>query len=341
MTGSQVPFRPHALREDVLVSACFGDLPADAGGFDAVEALARLLDSRFRFREIVVVAEESRKDAYLQLVRRVDNLRLLLVRDGTAFYRRRQIDADEAIGDVVLLAKASELPFVDPVGMIVRAADDQRAVLAIRAIGIVDRILAAPLVWLGRIAGFKVGLSYLQTLAVPRTLLNQLLAHPDPDLALRFLPRDVRVPLGFVEAAPDMPDLRETGQVRRRLALLQKLLVYLAPSLLMAVTLASGTLAVLGFFYALYALGAWIMVEDLARGWLTLSAMLSLTAFFLGVSIMGLSLGLQQLLTRADRDGFDGVATEVSRFDLYSQVASELNIDLERERPDAPEPTLR
>jgi hypothetical protein len=168
MTGSQVPFRPPALREDVLVSACFGDLPADAAGFDAVEALARDMDSRFRFREIVVVAEESRKDAYLQLVWRVDNLRLLIVRDGTAFYRRREIAADEAIGDVVLLAKASELPFVDPVGMIERAADDQRAVLAIRAIGMVDRMLAAPLVGLGRMAGFKVGLRDLQTLAVPR-----------------------------------------------------------------------------------------------------------------------------------------------------------------------------
>ena len=153
-----MPFRPPALREDVLVSACFGELPADAAGFDAVEALARDLDSRFRFREMVVVAEESRKDAYLQLVRRVDNLRLLIVRDGTAFYRRREIAADEAIGDVVLLAKRVRTALVDPVEMIERAADDQRAVLAIRAIGMVDRGLAAPLVGLGRMAGFKVGL---------------------------------------------------------------------------------------------------------------------------------------------------------------------------------------
>lgn len=341
MTASQAPFRTAALREDLLVSACFGDLPTEAAAFEAVVALARDLDARFRFREIVVVAEESRKEAFLPLVRRVDNLRLITVRDGTAFYRRRVIAADEAIGDSVMMANAAELPYLDPVTMLERAADEQKAVLATQAPGVVDRTLGVPLVMLGRAAGFKVNLRDLQTLAVPRTLLNQLLSHPDPDLALRLLPRDVRVPLSFATAAPDMPALRDAGQQRRRLALLQKLLVYVAPSLLMTVTLASALLAVMGFFYAIYVLGVWIVLDALAPGWLTLSAMLSLTAFFLGVSIMGLSLGLQQLLARGDRDGFDSVASEVNRIDLFGQVASDLNVDLDHDRPNPPGPAPR
>jgi hypothetical protein len=330
-----------ARREDVLVSVCFGELPVDAETLNGVAALARQLDARFRFREIVVVAEESSKDALLALVRRVDNLRLLTVRDGMPFYRRRVIAADEAIGDVVIVANAAELPHLDAVAMIEQAADDQQMVLAARAAGLIDRTLAGPLVALGRLAGFKVSLRDMQTMAVPRTLLNQLLAHPDPDLALRFPPRDVRLPLAFAAVAPGMPSLREVGQQGRRLALLQKLLVYVAPSVLMAVTLASALLAVTGFLYAFYVLGAWIVVEDLAQGWLTLSAMLSLTAFFLGVSIMGLSLGLQQLLARVGREGFDGVATEVNRIDLFGHVASDLNVELEREAADASEPTSR
>jgi len=335
---AQAPDHPPvaARREDILVSVCFGDLPVDADTLEGVAALARQLDARFRFHEIVVVAAESHKDALLALVRRVENLRLLTVRDGTPFYRRRVIAADEAIGDVVVMANAVELPHLDPVAMIERAADDQKMVLAARAAGLVDRTLAGPLVALGRLAGFKVSLRDLQTMAVPRTLLNQLLAHPDPDLALRFPPRDVRLPLAFAAATSGMPTLREAGQKGRRLALLQKLLVYVAPSLLMTVTMASALLAVIGFVYAFYVLGAWIVVEDLAPGWLTLSAMLSLTAFFLGVSIMGLSLGLQQLLARAGRDGFDGVASEINRIDLFGQVASDLNVDLERESDEAP-----
>lgn len=322
-----------SLREDVLVSVCFGHIPPDAASFDVVAKLARDLDARFRFREIVVIADESLRDTYADLVQKVDNLRLLTVRDGTGFYRRRVIAADEAIGDVVLMTNVAELAHVDVVTMIERAADDQHAVLAIRSVGVVNRTLAAPLVALGRMSGFEVGLRDLQTLAVPRTLLNQLLTHPAPDLALRFPPRDIRLPLDFAAAPSDMPALRETGQQQRRLALLQKLLVYVAPSLLMAVTLASALLAVIGLFYAFYVLGVWIAVDDIATGWLTLSGMLSLTAFFLGVSIMGLSLGLQQLLASLERNDFEGGATETNHIDLFGKVASELNVDLERDRP--------
>jgi len=93
----------------------------------------------------------------------------------------------------------------------------------------------------------------------------------------------------------------------------------------------------MGLLYAFYMLGAWIFVDNLAPGWLTLSAMLSLTAIFLGVSIMGLSLGLQQLLTRADNVGFDGVVSEVNRIDLFGHVASDLNVDLELDATDPPE----
>lgn len=330
MTAPLAETLPRPLREDVLVSVCFGDLPMSAKAFDAVVALAQDLDARFRFREIVVVAEDALVARFLPLVERMENIRLLTVRDGTAFYRRRVIAADEAIGDVVLMANVDELAYVDPVGMIERAADEQRAVLAVGASGILNRTLTAPLTALGQMAGFKVGLRDLRTLAVPRTLLHQLLAHPDPDLALRFPPRDVRVPLAFAEAAPDMPALREAGHWQRRVALLLKLLIYVAPRLLIAVTLASALLATMGFFYAFYILGAWILVADLAPGWLTLSAMLSLTAFFLGVSIMGLSLGVQQLLARASRDSMDGVTSEVKRIDLFGRIASDLNVDLER-----------
>ncbi len=332
MTAPRLPATPSSLREDVLVSVCFGHLPPEEASFERISAMANELDARFRFREIIVIANESSRDDYTGLLQRVDNLRLFTVRDGTGFYRRRVIAADEAIGDVVLMANAAELAYIDFIAMIETAAADQHAVLAIRSVGVVNRALAAPLVALGRMSGFEVGLRDLQTLAVPRTLLNHLLSHPASDLALRFPPRDVRLPLTFAKAPHDMPALRESGQQHRRLVLLQKLLVYVAPSLLMLVTLASAFLAIMGFFYGIYVLGVWVIVDDIASGWLTLSGMLSLTAFFLGVSIMGLSLGLQQLLAGAESNDFDGVAHETNRIDLFGKVASELNVDLERER---------
>ena len=335
MSLDRQPSSPsEAPRQDLLVSICFGDLEANAESFDAVEKMAWNIDGRFRFREIILVVGDSFRDDFLPLVRRINNLRLFTVPDKTAFYRRRVIAADEAIGDVVMMASISELGYVDPVALIERAADEQSSVLATRPTGIVDRTLVSPLTALGRMSGFQMDLRHLKSLAVPRTLLNQLLAHPDAELALRFPPRDERVPLVFTEVSSDVPVARESGQLRRRLVLTQRLMVYMAPRLLMGVTLSAVLLAALGFFYALYVVGVWIIVDNVASGWLTLSAMLSVTALFLGVSIMGLSLGLQELLARTNRINFDSVSSEVNRIDLFDQVASELNVDLDNDRGD-------
>jgi uncharacterized membrane protein len=145
------------------------------------------------------------------------------------------------------------------------------------------------------------------------------------------------VPLALVEVAPAISLPRDAG-LRRRLLLLQKLLVYMAPRLLMGVTLASALLAMLGFSFGLYVLVVWIVKDNVTPGWLTLSAATSLTAFFLGISITGLSLGLQQLLSRTCRDSLDGVAAEVNRVDLFGQVASDLNVEFERSRTDLQKP---
>ena len=63
-----------ARREDILVSVCLSALAADAEAFEAVRALAARLDARFRFREIVLVADAEVHEAYLPLVRNVANV---------------------------------------------------------------------------------------------------------------------------------------------------------------------------------------------------------------------------------------------------------------------------
>jgi hypothetical protein len=325
-------------RDDVLVSVCFGDVPIDAASFSDIATLAEQLAARFRFYEIIVVAEARREGEYAALTRSVSNLRLFTVHDGTAFYRRRAIGAEEAIGDVVLLASVPELAGVNVAAMLERAADHQTATLATRGGQKNSRSLEALLAFLGRLAGFKVNLRDLQTLALPRTLLNQLLAHPDPDLALRFPPLDARVPLVLVEVRQDIDLPRDAG-LRKRFLLLEKLLAYMAPRLLLGVTLTSVLLAGLGGLFGVYVVAVWLVRDHVAPGWLTLSAATSLSAFFLGVTIAGLSLGLQHLLSRTYRDSFDDGATEVNRVDLFRQVASELNVEFERTRPDLLKPT--
>lgn len=319
-------------REDMLVSICFSDLPVSHAAFAQLADLAHRLDIHFRFREIIIVVEDNGHEKYLPLVEQIADLRLFTIRPGSSYYDRRVIAAEEAIGDVVLIGNADEMAYIDILAMVEKAARQNAILLATRSMRqSVRGWLTTPITALGRAAGFKVNLNDLQTIALPRSLLNQILSHSDPELALRFPPRDPRLPLSFLSIENDVPFDSGLDQFKRRLQLIQKLLVYLAPFLLLIVTISSTVLTLLGFSYALYVMAAWIFVDNLAAGWLTMSVMLSLSAVFMGVSILGLSLGLQQVLNHRSKNKFDRIAHEINRIDLFGKVALELNVDLERQ----------
>lgn len=323
-------------REDILVSICFSDLPATEEAFSALRNLAHRLDLRFRFREIILVVNDKGHEDYLPLVEQISDLRLFTIRPGNSYYNRRVIAAEEAIGDVVIVGNSDEMAHIDLLEMVEQAGSQNVILLATRSIRhSVRGGLSAPITALGRAAGFKVNLNDLQTIALPRSQLNQILSHSDPELALRFPPRDPRLPLSFFSVESNVPFNGGFYQLKRRVQLLQKLLVYLAPPLLLLVTLSSTVLTLLGVGYAIYIVGVWIFLDDLAAGWLTTSAMLSLSATFMGVSILGLSLGMQQILNHRGKNNLEKIAHEINRIDLFGKVASDLNVNLERAPPQA------
>lgn len=321
-------------REDILVSICFSDLPATKIAFKALRDLAHLLDTRFRFREIILLVDDNGHEDYLPLLEQIKDLRLLTIRPGNSYYDRRVIVAEEAIGDVILIGNSDEMAHIDLLEMIEQAASKNDILLATRSIRHVVRGgFSAPITVLGRAAGFKVNLNDLQTIALPRAQLNQILSHSDPELALRFPPRDPRLPLSFFSVDNKVPFAGGLHHFRRRAQLLHKLLVYLAPILLLLVTLSSTALTLLGIGYAVYVVGVWIFLDGLTAGWLTTSAMLSLSATFMGISILGLSLGMQQVLNFRSRSNLEKIANEINKIDLFGKVAFDLNVEQERERP--------
>lgn len=319
-------------REDILVSICFSDLPATKAAFATIRDLAQRLDARFRFREIILVVDDNGHEDYLPLVEQIADLRLFTIRQGSSYYDRRVIAAEEAIGDVVLIGNFDEITHIDLMKMLEQATSQNAILLATRSNRHSVRSgLSTPIIALGRAAGFKVNLNDLQTIALPRSQLNQVLSHSDPELALRFPPRDPRLPLSFFPVDSNVPFKGGVHQLKRRVQLLQKLLVYMAPVLLMLVTLSSTALTLLGFGYTVYVVGVWIFLDNLAPGWLTTSAMLTLSASFMGISMLGLSLGLQQVLNHMSKSksNLEKIAHEINRIDLFGKVASDLNVDLD------------
>lgn len=317
-------------REDILISVCFADIPKNTNSFDLVRKLASEINDRFAFWEIVVISDADDAEDFMPLVHEVGNLRLFKVRPGTQHYRKRVVVASEAIGDIIALVSADELPFIDLVGMMAKAGESGRIVMAQRnKFFALEHILNAPLVALGHGAGFTVDSRIMQNAIFPRTILNQLLAHPDKELALRFPPRDSDSPVHFVTTEKEKSKPLNSGGFSRRLTLIHTLLINLAPRLLFYVSIFSALACVTALLYFFYIIGSWLFLPALEPGWLTISLMLSASAFLMGGATFGLSLGLQHLLTRIELERFDDIIDEVNKIDLFDQVAHELNVEVE------------
>ncbi len=318
-------------REDILVSLCLSDIAPTADACAQVVEFARILDERFRFREIVLVAKSFEHQAIISWVKTISNLRLFVVRDGLSPYEERVVAATEAIGDVVLVASLDQLGSLDHVGMIEAAAADGQIVVGLRPEpqGL-NRVLSLLLSVVGSAAGFRTGPQDGPTIAIPRTLLNQLLGHSDPDLAMRFIPRDPVFPVTTFASKPKHSGQRQVLSITQRLGLIEKLVLHMAPRILPIVALASALLTCLGLVYTVYTVVVFIFLSATQPGWVTISMIMGLTATFLGASILGLSIGLQRILSLMRNRATDSVAREVNRIDLFGQLASELNVDRDR-----------
>lgn len=317
---------PSEPRSDVLVSVCVTDGQPGPENVQLLRSLAERLNSRFRYWELLVGVEADRFGHYPQVLGDIPNLRLLKLRPGTSFYRKRVAMAAEAIGDVVALVAFDELPQVDIVDFITRSNADDAIVIGQRR---GSSMLNPALSILGNSAGFRVSARYMQTAAYPRTLLNKLLAHPDRQLALRFPPLDDGILVHLEDVRAEGAAGHGSSQSVRRLKLLHRLLISSAPRVLTLVTLGSLLLTAIAVAYAAYSIIVWLTFAHVQPGWLTTSLMLSMTAAFLGSAIFGLSIGLQKLIEVLSRDSIDDVVDEATSLDLFGKVFDELNVEIE------------
>jgi hypothetical protein len=317
-------------RDDLLVSIGIAESEAGASILPVLAGLAAELCTRFRYWELLIVTDVDKAASYDRVLESIANVRLLKVRPGTSPYRRRVAIAGEAIGDVVLISTLDELPQLAIVGMIEKAGESGAMVVGRRRAGV---LLNAPFRALGASAGFRVDASDMLTTAYPRTVLNRLLNHPDPQLALRFPPNDDSItvlgqPARDTAAARQHRSLRDT---RRRFAMLQKLLIGSAPRVLGLVGSLALLVAIVAVAFVIYAAAVWLLKDDVQPGWLTTSLALGLTAFFLGCAVFGLSIGLQKVIDLLSADLADDVVDEVTSVDLFREVFDELNVELDQE----------
>lgn len=322
-------------REDVLVSLAVTDLDPTASCFDAVAAAARRVAEKYRYWEVLVVVDAASASTFQPLMAKIENIRIIKVRADVQTYQTRVIAAAEAIGDLVLLAAARELPAVNPVEMLERARRENNAVIAERT---GSHPLNPVILALGNISGFRATTRDMATAAYPRTLLNRLMTYPDRTLAMRFLPRDAGFSASHVKVTPPHNRALISG-MGPRLGLIQRLLINAAPRVLNITSLLAAVTAIAALFFAVYAVAVWLLLDTVQPGWFTTSLAISLTASFLGVAIFGLSTGLLKIIDLISPEQSQDVVGEDSAIDLFSQVTSELNVELNTDRVTAVQKT--
>lgn len=318
-------------RDDLLISVALSGPPRDAAQAQQLASLARELDGRFRYWEILLACDAGDDAAHCQLQAMVPNLRLLHLRPGASFYQRRLAVASEAIGDVVVLTAASELGYLDLPTMIETAEARQALVVGQHRDA---NPLGSLAMALGRGAGLTIGPRDMLTIAFPRALLGIVLAHPDRLLATRFLPVDRRLPIvrQDMRAGAGHPRFRagsETGPLLfRRTEILHRLTISSAPKVLTLVAISALLAAFGGMLFAVYSVIVWLTLAHIQPGWFTTSLALSLTAAFLGFAIFGLSIGLRRLLEALTGGPEDLVIDEAAPIDLFGKVMDEFNVEI-------------
>lgn len=164
---------------------------------------------------------------------------------------------------------------------------------------------------------------------MPRARMAQIMSHPDRELALRFPPRDLDAKPSIIVASGGGIEKAASLAFQRRIGLLERVLVNLAPRVLSYVSVISGGLAISAIGYLIYVICAWLMLTKLEPGWATLSAMLSLSTAFLGLAICGLSLGLKHIIRQLNSSVGDDIVKEITNVDLFGQMSEQLNVEVQ------------
>lgn len=318
-------------RDDLLVSVALSGPPRDPAQTQQLAQLARELDARFRYWEILLACGPADDASHGRLQASVPNLRLLHLRPGASFYQRRLAVASEAIGDVVVLTAASEIGYLDVPAMI-ETAEARHALVVGRHVD--ANPLGSLAMALGRGAGLTIGPRDMLTIAFPRALLGIVLAHPDRLLATRFPPVDQRLPIlrQDMRERAELPRFRSGSKtcplLFRRTEVLHRLIISSAPGVLTLVAEAVLLAAFGGMLFAAHSVIVWLTLAHIQPGWFTTSLALSLTAAFLGFAIFGLSIGLRRLLEALTGGAEDLIIDEAAPIDLFGKVMDEFNVEI-------------
>lgn len=316
-------------KDDILVSVCFSDASYSVTACEQIATLAKSMKSNFRYWEILIVNEIGQESEFEGMLLALPNLRYISVVHGLDSIQRRVVGASEAIGDIVVITSIHELPSMDIPAMIHNAHTNGSVILGQRnSAALVEPLIAL----LGRASGFRASTRDMQSVAIPRTVLNRLLRDTNPILALRFPPRDNTIKVSYCSPhfSISARAFKQEGSSRlsTRFDLLKRMVIEAGPSILDLIALLSVLMLMGGFFFTLYVVIVYLSDASVTRGWTTLSLAICGLVVFLSTALFGICITLRKLVEIIGATSKDYILSEKSSVDLFNSVANALNIEI-------------
>lgn len=309
-----------------LISACIvWEQLVHKDSFKLITDLYNQLSEAFEFFEILLLIHEDSFKNFKSQFSEIDNLRFLILRTNNNYYAQRTIVAKESIGDIVIISSNNEVDCFDFSELATQSLNHDSILIAkVGNLSLLENAMSKLFSYLGKIIGLGVALGFSRTIVFPRTQLNLILGQDYEDLKLRFPPSNLDFKITTI--LPKKPIKKSSSEVRAKSNLLYMFLLNLTPILLRHLTVLSCIGLLVSFFYILYALITFVLVENIQLGWLTLSLSISGTALFLCISIFIISIAIQHMFYSLVKDSRENTVYEIDSIDIFKKVKNDLNI---------------
>lgn len=312
------------MREDILVSIALindGDIGETLG---QVETIQQALSRRFRYFEVICVANESLRASFDNEGEKLSgftNLRIILVSDPTRYHQRRVIAASEAIGDVVALVDPEDFG----AGQICELAEqckDRNEILI--GWGKASGLTSYARHVLSAVSRHNLAAEAMRSIILPRQRLNEILARSSAVLDLRFEPSNA---IFKYKRTPVANGRRRNSSLAQRYELLTEILIAGAPRYLKIYAASAFVVSFFAVFYAIYAILIISLRSDVQPGWFSNAMVQSGSVIFIAIGMSVLSLAMAGLIERLTGGENQAISGEISNIDFFDRH-NDLNVEL-------------
>lgn len=309
---------------DVLISIVVVDEDGPSQTIPRLAELSNNIAQCFRYYEVVYIISESQRaevDAMAAMLGQLVNLRIILTRKGTSYYRQRLIGALEAIGDIVAIFDFDDMPASDFLAQVSDARNTEQIRIGWRSAYSSSSLLY----WLLSLASNNlISARTSHSVIFPRQCLNAITSRKSASIDLRFELNHGSMPYHRFEV---FSRAKNKSGLASRYELVLEILLAGAPRFLKWYSLAGFIVTAGSVFYGLYAIAIILLRSHVQEGWFSTAIVQSGGTAFLGAGMSILSIGLVSIIETLNGGNTPMIIDEISNTCFFDKTM-DVNVEI-------------